>query len=185
MLLVPDDGFARFARFAYPPEAYLIDVANLKRSYGYWQIVATTLSISGNADFAFMPLIAIQLSPMLCVAANNGLMNHDTHHFIYNCALTLQNVGMILAVTRTTEGISAISFAVVCGLLANRLRHLGPHSIWTIAPGTALLIVYIYQQTVPITVTLYIKVALLGGGLIKRSTWIPMSWLLTRFLFHV
>lgn len=185
MWLVSDDRDDRFARVAYPPEAYIVDVANVKRSYGYWQVVATTLSISGNADLAFMPLMAIQLSPVLCAAANKGIINHDTHHFIYNCALTLQNVGMILAVTRTTEGISAISFVVVCSLLANRLRHLSPHSIWTIAPPGALLIVYIYQQTVPLTVALYIKVALFGGGLIKRSTWIPMSWLLTRFIFHI
>jgi hypothetical protein len=186
--LVPDDDFARFdrfAHFAYPPEAYIVDVANVKRSYRYWQIVATTLSISGNADLAFMPLMAIELSQLVCVAANKGSMNHDTHHFIYNSALTLQNIGLILAVTRTTEGISAISFVVVCGLLANGLRHLGPHLRWTIAPGSALLIVYIYQQTVPLTVALYIKVAILGGGLIKRSTWIPVSWLLTRFMYHI
>lgn len=188
MSIVGDDGFAREAReacFAYPPEAYIVDVANLKRSYGYWQIIARTLSISGNADLAFMPLMTIQLSPILCVASNKGFINQDTHHFIYNCALTLQNIGMILAVTHTAEGISAISFVVVCGLLANRLQHLSPHLIWTIAPGASLFIVYIYQQTVPLTVALYIKVAFLSGGLIKRSTWIPMSWLLTRFMFHI
>lgn len=171
----------------YPPEAYIVDVATVKRSYAYSQMFAAAMSICGNADFAFMPLLAIQTAPLMMTLVRKGFAKSDTYHFVYSMSLAMPSLGMIISLINSVEGTVASSFILACGILAHKLRVvlcINKHKVWIASPIWGWLFIYIYHQLIPYIIIVCLKIIILSKILLQRSTWISMSWFVMRIAFH-
>lgn len=118
----------------YPPAMSSLDVRLTKEFYTYAQMFATAMSISGDADLAYMPLLAIQLAPFMMTLVRKHLVGATTYHIVYACALAAPLLGQLMV---SSTRLHAAWFAMVCGFVARQLRvryGYGKHVTWSIAP---------------------------------------------------
>jgi hypothetical protein len=113
------------------------DVCLTKDFYTYAQMFATAMSISGDADLAYMPLLAIQLAPFMMTLVRKRLVDATTYHVIYACALAVPLLGQLAVSRMCSAQLHASWFVMVCGFVARQLRvRLGwsKHLVWLVAP---------------------------------------------------
>lgn len=121
----------------YPPALSDHDVRRTKRFYTYAQMFATAMSISGDSDLAYMPLLAIQLAPLLMTLVRKGIVGASTYHLVYSAALAAPLLGQLAVKSCSAGGLRAACFATMCGFVAMQLRvryGYGKHIVWLIAP---------------------------------------------------
>ena len=128
----------------YPKTMAACDVDLTKDFYTYAQMFATAMSISGHADLAFAPLLAIQLAPLLMTLVRKHLVGSSTYHVVYSCALAAPLLPMVGASLHDADGLRRAHFSLVCGFIARQLRvryGFGKHLTWLVAPALGWLVV--------------------------------------------
>jgi hypothetical protein len=166
----------------YPSHAASDDIATVKRVYIYSQMFASAMSISGNADFAFMPLLAIQLAPLMMTLVRKGLAKSDTYHFVYSWALAMPALGTVSHIIQTNSTIMP-AFVLGCAISAHKMRisyHIDKHIVWVISPVIGWAFVIIYHEILWHTVILNLEIFAFTRILIDRSSWVAMTWFIMR-----
>lgn len=127
----------------YPESLSKNAISDIKNFYTYAQMFATAMSISGNADLAYMPLLAIQIAPFLMTLVRKQLISTTTYHIIYSYSLAAPVFGMIVISFYSVQGLQASYFSLICGLVARhmRVKHgFNKHITWFISPVTGWII---------------------------------------------
>lgn len=136
--LLGDKELRTTSAMPYPDVAAASEIAMVKNSYAYAQLLATAQAVSGNADLGFMPIAAIQLAPLMMTLVRKGLAKGEAYHLVYSVALAAPALGMAAASLRSAEAMRACAFTLLCGLSARELRFrlgVGKHTTWLLAPA--------------------------------------------------
>ena len=92
-----------------------------KMFYSYTQFYATVWGAMGNATTAFMPIIAIEIAPLLMTLVRKGKVSSHVYHTVYRWSLLTNYIVIIRCIwIRTLENNNLL--IPVCGITFKLLR---------------------------------------------------------------
>lgn len=173
----------------YPAHCRPGEIACVKRSYAYAQLLATAMAISAAPDHAFSPLLAIQLAPLMMTLVRKGKARAATYHFVYACALLMPAIGMMLSSAASVSGARASAHTLVCAAVAHQLRvrrGAPKHATWLAAAAAAAVLERGMAYAVP---ELVFQAATIGALAYVAKVFAPPRlaagwWLADRRAYH-
>ena len=102
----------------YPGSVGEEDKDNIKHQYTCAQFLATLYSVSSDPTFTFMPLLGIQIAPLLMTLIRKGKIASVTYHRIYALALFLPYCIVMLQLYRNTLNVYQLVWA---GIVSNKI----------------------------------------------------------------
>eukprot|EP00037_Helgoeca_nana_P001665 m.28472 g.28472 ORF g.28472 m.28472 type:complete len:320 (+) comp12020_c0_seq3:554-1513(+) len=102
----------------YPPTVGAPEVANIKLNYTSAQFLATMHCIMGDPTMCFLPLLGLQMAPLLMTLVRKGIVSSATYHRVYSAALYMPYCIMVVRLLANTFSIHTM---VIFGLVAVRV----------------------------------------------------------------
>jgi hypothetical protein len=120
----------------YPASVTPAQQAGVKRNYVLAQFNATVQCVTGSATAAFLPLVAIQLAPLLMTLVRKNRITALTYHRVYAAALYLPYLATVARLAHGDLWIASLvgQSCVAIGVV-HRLRcqhHVAPDVCWAI-----------------------------------------------------
>lgn len=128
----------------YPSTATPTDVLRTKRFYVAAQMGATACAVWGPPTLAFLPLLAIELAPLMMTLVRKGKASAMAYHRVYALALLLNYPAwaVVAATSLAASASASVSWVVpfvVTATLAPRLRlHARWSGRWAWGTGVAV-----------------------------------------------
>lgn len=113
------------------------EIQHTKNMYARSQFVATAFSISDLPSLRFIPLLGIQISPLLMTLVRKGKIGAAAYHRVYAWSLLFPLIAMTI-VARDAHHAKDIGLAFLIGMVAHFFRvelNLGKHATWCLAPA--------------------------------------------------